>query len=75
MIYFSSDGWLPKTEDEFFSLKSADIICNHLNLDKIAPVLPERTWRRLIPQKAAEYKENLSKLLADYSQIMDAVIS
>ncbi|MBC2717776.1 MAG: hypothetical protein HF978_20935 [Desulfobacteraceae bacterium] len=72
MIYFSSDGWLPKTEDEFFSFTSADLICNHLNLDKIAPVLPERTWRRWIPKKTAEYKESLNKLLTDYSKIMGA---
>lgn len=72
MIYFSSDGWLPKSEDEFFSLKSADLICNYLNLNNIAPVLPERTWRRWIPQQTSEYKEGLNELLVDFSKIMDA---
>lgn len=72
MIFYSSDGWMPKTETDFFSSKSVDLICNHLNIDATAPVLPERTWRKWIAKQAKDYKMTLNHVLVESSGALDA---
>jgi len=71
MVFFASDGWLPDSEDEFFSLRTATIICNHLDLNSKAPVMPERPWRNLIYTQAKEHRTELEQIIRDYGNDLD----
>ena len=72
MIYYSSDGWLPKSETDFFSQHAAEVICCHLNLDNDAPVLPAQSWRHLFAQNAREYKETIHEVLTGSKELLSA---
>jgi hypothetical protein len=71
MIFYSSDGWLPSNEDEFFSRKTANLICNSLNINLEAPVLPKRTWRQWIAQISEKYRKELTGLFQNYAQSLN----
>jgi hypothetical protein len=70
MIFYSTDGWLPSSEEEFFSRKTAEVVCGSLNIDASAPILPERPWRQWIVQSAREYKKTLNEVLQYYAQTL-----
>jgi hypothetical protein len=72
MVFFASDGWLPNSENDFFSLRTATIICNHLDLDSKAPVMPEVTWRNLIYNQAKKNRTELEQIIKDYSNDLDS---
>ena len=42
LVLRASDGWVPSTEDELLSTRSADAISNQLNVFDSAPVSPAR---------------------------------
>jgi hypothetical protein len=71
MIFFGSDGWLPRDEHEFFSIHSAKIICENLNLDASPQVVPKRSWRNWIAENSKDYSEQLSEIISAYSQYLN----
>ncbi len=74
IIFKATDGWLPKNEEEFFSAKTADLICRELNIDKAAPIFPEITWRKLIAKETQGYKVALGEIMKGYGTELDAEI-
>jgi hypothetical protein len=71
----STDIWISSrlhavfisSEEDFFSKRTAAIICGQLNIDAIAPVLPDRSWRNWIAQSGNEYKKTLNEILHYYA--------
>jgi hypothetical protein len=74
MVFYGSDGWLPSNEEDFFSRRSVDVICSHLNLDATAPVLPDRPWRSWIAQSANEYRKSLNGVIQSHAQSLDSAL-
>jgi len=72
MLLQASDGWLPNTEAEFFSSRTADLICNHLNISKQAPVLPRQDWRARIHDVFSDYKKTLRSTLEQTPLVLEA---
>jgi len=72
LLFFGSDGWIPKNEEEFFSLRAAAVICGQLDISKLAPVLPARSWRNWIAESANQYRKALDEILRDYPGFLDS---
>ena len=70
-IVYGSDGWLPKSAEEFFSRKAANIISYELNIETAAPIIPEMTWREYIGNKSKNYREVIENILNNYSSQLD----
>jgi hypothetical protein len=75
MIVYSTDGWLPNDESEFFSRRSVDLICHELNADALARVIPKRLWYVWFAETTQEYKNVLGDLLSNYSSRLIRAIS
>jgi len=71
MMEDASDGWLPKTEKEFFSRRSVDLICRELNIDRPARISPPQAWASWFSQNVREYRGVLSSLLSAYGPQLD----
>lgn len=71
MLYFASDGWLPKTEDEFSSEKAVIRMCRELNVDADAPVFPTRPWWRHVGETTKNYHHTVHELQALYGASLD----
>jgi hypothetical protein len=72
MIVESSDNWLPNTEEDFFSSRTASLICKHLNIESKAPILPERTWISWLDQKTKEIKKGFSNVISEHGDELSA---
>ena len=72
MIFRSSGGNLPHTEDEFFSSQVALMICRELNISLPAPVLPEQTWCNRIHDVFKNYKTVLRSSLDNSAMFLDS---
>lgn len=64
MIFYGSDGWLPTNENEFFSQRTANLICNELNIDIPLPTY-EGPARQNIAYIAKQYRDTLSQALSE----------
>ena len=64
-IYRSSNGWLAKNEDDFFSERVATQLCNCLNLDKESPFY-RTTWRIGLGEACKQYRETLNEVMRNY---------
>jgi hypothetical protein len=71
IIVHASDEWLPASEDEFFSLNTATLACWSLNIDRGAPILPERSWISWIDQQTKAAREQYGSVLSAYASSMD----
>ncbi len=71
IILQASDGWLPATDGEFFSEHTASLVCRYLNVDKTAPVVPDRTWLVWIYQQTKEAQDEISNVLGSYAPVLD----
>ena len=67
----STDGWIPYNDEDFFSYKTADNICNHLNLGKKAPIFPQQDWISYITQITQKIKSELSGIIDSYPAYLD----
>lgn len=70
-IVYGTDGWLPKSAEDFFSQKAANIISYELNIETEAPAFPKMTWREYIGSKSKSYREVLRNILDSYSSQLD----
>lgn len=71
IIFQATDGWLPSTEEEFFSQHTASLFCHYLNIDKPAPVAPDRNWLVWIHQQTKEAQDEFSSVLGSYAPLLD----
>jgi hypothetical protein len=71
MTVEASDGWLPSIDDELFSAQAAKLVCQNLNLDAQAPVVPERSWLVRIHQQTRDSKEEFDSVLNSYAPLLD----
>jgi hypothetical protein len=72
MIFRSSGGKLPHTENDFFSSPVALMICRELDISLPAPVLPEQTWRNRIHDIFKNYKTVLRSSLKNSAIHLDS---
>lgn len=72
MIFRASDGWLPKTEEQFFSQRSAELICRELNISRPAPVMPPQLWRDRINIVFRDYQQGMQSIFDQYALVLDA---
>jgi hypothetical protein len=71
IIVYSSDGWLPSSEDEFFSSHTVTLVCSHLNIEARAPVLPDRDWLTWIVQQTKEAQDQYISVLSAHGSLLD----
>jgi hypothetical protein len=71
IVIQASDGWLPSTDEEFFSEHTASLICRYLNIEKRAPVAPDRSWLVWIHQQTKEAQDEISTVLDSYAPALD----
>jgi hypothetical protein len=73
MIFCSSGGYLPRTEDEFFSSQIASMICKELNISLPDPLnISEETWRNLIHHVFKRYENVLRSSLDKSALFLDS---
>jgi hypothetical protein len=71
MIVYSSDGWIPQNADEFYSQKTVDTICTHLDLDKDAPVVPRIPWWIWVEGETKTFEEAIDRITFYNSEYID----
>jgi hypothetical protein len=59
----ASDGRLPANEEDFFSEKTADTICNHLNIQGKSMSLPALPWWQYSGVEAERFSQQISSIL------------
>jgi hypothetical protein len=74
IIVYSSDGWLPSSENEFFSSRTALLVCSYLNIDAPAPVLPDRNWLTWIAERTKEAHDQYTSVLSAHGSLLDQEI-
>jgi hypothetical protein len=67
----ASDGWLPSNEEEFFSTQTERLMCQHLNIEATAPILPERTWLTWITEQTKEAQDKYTALFNAHASVLD----
>lgn len=73
MIFCSSGGYLPHTEDEFFSSQIALMICRELNISLPAPFnISEEIWRNRIHYVFKNYENVLRSSLDKSALFLDS---
>jgi hypothetical protein len=70
MMGEATDGWLPQTQEEFFSRRAVNLICHNLNIDGEAPVIPKRPWYQFLQQQTKDYEDALAKLFGNHGAQM-----
>jgi hypothetical protein len=71
LSFYGSKEDFPKTIDEFFSMKTATLLCSGINVDNLAPVLPEKKWYEYMSASAKEYIFGLSEVYKNYSDVLN----
>ena len=59
----ASDGQLPTTMNAFFSDKTADDICNHLNFENKSLSLPPKPWWQYVGEETRRYHKFIRSIL------------
>jgi hypothetical protein len=71
MIEDATDGWLPASEGEFFSQRTAKLVCSELNGNGPARVSPPQPWFNWIASSMRTYKAELAELLKSHGPQLD----
>lgn len=71
MVIAGSDGWIPSSHEELFSIRVAYLICDHLNIESNAPVVPHRPWLSWIDQRTKEVHEELTAVIRQQTVLLD----
>lgn len=71
LIVAASDGNLPRTESEFFSEKTADTICNHLNIQGTSTSLPSAPWWQFAGIEAEFFQHQVSSILTNRASALE----
>jgi len=74
MIEDATTRWLPSNDDEFFSMRSAELICKRLNIEKPARVTPRRSWLQYLSNEAGRYKDSINGLVNAHGPQLDRVL-
>lgn len=72
MVLYASGGWLPKTEEEFFSSTTARLICSEMDISTPASVVPAQPWGGRIYKVFRDYKETIRTTLDQHAIILDS---
>jgi len=75
MIEDATTRWLPSNDDEFFSMRSAELICKRLNIEKPARVTPRRSWLQYLSNEAGRYKDSINGLVNAHGPQLDRVLT
>jgi hypothetical protein len=62
----ASDDLVPNSEDDFFSLNTAKLICSYLDLNAKAPILPERTWIQWLSEQTIKAEQEFETVIRTY---------
>ena len=68
----STDGWLPASEDEFFSSRLVESICLNLDLDAPALVTPSQSWGKHSAWVASGVRRTYREVLATSGPYLDS---
>jgi hypothetical protein len=59
----ASDGWVPVSEETFFSQHTAELFCGHLDLQKESMTLPPEPWWRFVGEATTKFRSTLKEVL------------
>ena len=76
----ASDGSVPDSENDFFSSNTAALICNYLDLDAKAPILPERSWIKYLSETTIKVEKDYDDIITKYgaqipSDLLQSIIN
>ena len=71
IIFQATDGWLPQPMTSSSRQQTASLVCRYLNVDKRAPVVPDRSWLVWIHQQTKEVQDEFSSVLSSYAPFLD----
>jgi hypothetical protein len=72
MVRQSSDAWVPYTEDDLFSERTAILVCRYLNIEApAAHISIKPSWLTYLYQETKEYQDEFSAVLSSYSSSLD----
>ena len=74
IIQYSTDGWLPTNNDEFFSERTATLISRNLNIQMQAPVFPGKTWMAWMLYESDRTKKELDDYVNMSRTSLDAEV-
>ena len=72
IVVQATDKWLPTNDDEFFSARTSNLICNRLNTEARAPVVPHRSWLTWIGERTGKIEKELDLALLEHAWALDA---
>jgi hypothetical protein len=72
IIIRGSDGWLPHSDDEFFSPRSATIICRQFDASREYSQRGPTSWRAHAADVNARFRHDVEDVLAHYGRWLDA---
>jgi hypothetical protein len=71
----ASDGWVPESEDSFFSAHTAEVFCGHLNINKDALTLPPEPWWRFVGDTTIQFRGSLKEVLEVSGPYLDSELA
>jgi hypothetical protein len=74
MMAFNASGpadWYPTNEEELYSRKSVDLICDQLDQLAMAPTFPKTSWASYISEQTLLFHSRLNRAFDSHSDVLD----
>jgi hypothetical protein len=67
-----SDQWLPQTVNEFFSPRTAEVICRELNIERSTPIDPPRPYDTWLDETSQRFRAVHRQVRQEAGHYLDA---